>query len=554
MRRLWVVFCIVLVAGLALAAANPAFASKTPFPDKHKNFLSGGSYAWLYGPKAMHASTAGPSSPTGTGRPPRVGPNMRVNAAQQFYPNGLIGRSETTIAATTDGSHLVAGFNDAQGFCGPIFGVPCTPQLGLSGYSYSTDGGLTWVDGGAPPLFNNVFTRGDPWLDMGGSDLSTFYYANLSIDATTGQDIGISVHRGHFLNGQLVWQDVHTMTAPRNLVTPNTDFYDKDALAAAKDGSGAVYATITNYQELCGVPEFGFGQIEVWRSHDSGASWQGPVVAGPEAADSIANCGNAGTLQQGSAPAVGPQGEVYVVWQYGPTYNLDGSIANNMKIVVATSLDGGVTFHAPVTVADTNSSLSNPPAGFNRPDIIDVPRIAAATSGPYKGRVYVSYFAPVNPVTPPSLISNQAYISYSDDQGKTWSAPVPVASIPDTGVKRIWPTVTVEPGGNVDVIYLESQETPINSACTNGEGFNFTSLVNTYWVQSTNGGKSFGAPIKVSTATSDWCAAYTDVIPNFGDYIGSASGGNRVFPIWADGRNGIPDTYFAQLLGSGKSK
>jgi len=41
------------------------------------------------------------------------------------------------------------------------------------------------------------------------------------------------------------------------------------------------------------------------------------------------------------------------------------------------------------------------------------------------------------------------------------------------------------------------------------------------------------------------------MVPNFGDYIGSASGGNHVFSVWADGRNGIPDVYFARIAGTG---
>ena len=50
------------------------------------------------------------------------------------------------------------------------------------------------------------------------------------------------------------------------------------------------------------------------------------------------------------------------------------------------------------------------------------------------------------------------------------------------------------------------------------------------------------------------CTAVSNIRPNFGDYIGSADGGNRVFPVWADGRNGVPDTFFANILGAGKSK
>ena len=96
-------------------------------------------------------TTPGPGSPTGKGRPPRVGPNRQVNAVQQGFPNGLFGRSETTVAATTDGQFLAFGFNNAQGFCGPPFGGACTPPAlpGLSGFGYSSDGGVTYVDGGA---------------------------------------------------------------------------------------------------------------------------------------------------------------------------------------------------------------------------------------------------------------------------------------------------------------------------------------------------------------------------------------------------------------------
>ena len=578
---------------LALFAQTALAQVRSGVPAAHQEFLSGGATL-----PDLSAFAPGPTSPTGVGRPPRVGPNTRVNAPQEGVTGGLFGRSETTVAATDDGKLLVAGWNDAQGFCGPPFGRECPAQTppGLSGYGYSTDGGLTWTDGGAPDpvLFGHAFTRGDPWLDRGGFDGATFYYANLAVDATTGADLGVSIHRGHFAGGGFAWEDVRVINAPNAQKpcpvdgAPGTapcDFYDKEALAAAKDGSGTAYISLTNFIEQCGFAQYGFGQIEVWRTADGGDTWQGPVIVSPDQTENTTPgdlaCGFAGVLQQASVPALGPQGEVYVVWQFGPS--LAATTAPGAEIRVARSLDGGVTFDSPVTVATINSMRQNPPVGYNRDRIIDHPRIAVATTGPYKGRVYVTYYSAVAPVVagsitpcptsvgemcrPQTLTSSQVFLTFSDDQGLTWSPAVPVApEPPHLGLKRWWPVVSVQPGGNVDVIYYQSQEVApdANSVCSvrigtladNTPVFRrgpAHSLVDTYWAQSLNGGATFSTPVRVSTATSNWCSVTSNITPNFGDYIGSASGGNRVFPVWADGRNGVPDVFAAQILGAGKA-
>ncbi len=573
-----VIALIALSAGLVLHSVH---ADDGDFEVvDHQSLLSGSAIDSTDG-------VAGPSSSsTGIGRPPRVGPNTRVNDPQQGFPNGLFGRSETSITSTDDGQLIVAGFNDAQGFCGPPFGSACTPQTppGLSGYAFSSDGGATWTDGGAPPVINHVFTRGDPWLDRGGTDNATFYYANLAVHDVTRASLGVSVHRGHFSGSSFSWADVQTFNAPN----PN-DSYDKEAIATAKDGSGAGYVSLTNFIGLP-CPAFpntagAFGQIEVWRTHDGGNTWQGPTIVSPDmtsANPADPNCGNTGVLQQSSVPSIGPNGEVYVTWQLGPTFSGPGgsTTSTDAKIVVARSLDGGVTFGAPTTVAGINSLRNDPPVGYNRDRINDHPRITVATSGPHRGRVYVTYYSAVAPTTagalskcPPPLspsltcraqrlTSSQAFVQFSDDMGTTWSSAIPIApAVPATGVKRFWPVVTAEPGGNVDVTYYESQEMPTasNPFCTVRVGGTrrrrgtANSLVDTFWVQSTDGGATFSTPMKVSTATSNWCTTVSNVTPNFGDYIGATSGGNRTLALWSDGRNGVPDSFYATILGAGKS-
>lgn len=556
---------------------TPSFGQATALLDEKQEFQSA-----ITSPD-IEATSVGGSSPTGRGRPPRVGPNVRANAPQFPAPAGLLGRSETSIAGTEDGKQLVAGWNDADGFCGAPFGAACTPPStpGLSGYASSSDGGLTWVDGGAPPLFISgslsIMTRGDPWLDRGGFDKATFYYSNLAVHSVSGAGAGIIVHRGRFSGGTFSWFDSRVFNAPN----PD-DFYDKEALTMAKDGNGKGYVSLTNFIELCNRPAFGFGQIEIWRTNDAGNTWVGPTVAGPDITfitdPANPNCGLTGTLQQSSAPAVGPNGEVYVVWQRGPSFT--PATTTNAQIVVARSLDGGVTFNTPVLVSDINTMRLNAPVGYNRDRINDHPRIEVARTGKNKGRVYVVYYSavaptasagitpcPVPPSPPPpapplncrgqTLTSSQVFLRYSDDQGLTWSAAISL--LPDpiaTGVKRFWPVVGVEPGGDVSVFYYESKEQPIPAGtfCTINVGGTVRrrglahSLVDAYWVQSTDHGATFGAPLKVSTATTDWCTTASNIRPNFGDYIGGVSGGNRFLSLWTDGRNGVPDSFFGHVL------
>jgi len=520
---------------------------------------------------------ATPGSSTGTGQPPRIGANVQINAPQHLFPAGLVGRSETSIATASGGSKLVAGWNDADGFCGAPFFSGCTtvPPPGLSGYGYSSNGGATWTDPGAPPLLGtNIITRGDPWLDVGGADGQTFFFANLAIDPV-GNSLGVGIHRGRFSGPSFAFTSVVALDSPRNAIRPGADFYDKLSIATGKGGSNSAFMSVTNFQELCGNAQFGFGQIEVWRTHDGGESWQGPAIAGPEAPDSVANCGFIGTLQQTSVAAVGPGGEVYVVWQYGPTFT--NVTSTDAKIVLARSLDGGATFEPFGVVANINSMRQNPPVGYTRARLNDHPRIDVAQDGPFKGRVYVSYYSAVTPVGAPptptaqSLVSSEIFVRYSDDRGSTWSAPVRVApAVPATGLKRFWPVVTVQPGGTVDVVFYESQERPGNAAngentancnvAAAGRAGPAHSFIDTWWAESTNGGASFSRLQRVSERTTDWCRVGSNIVPNFGDYIGSASAANRVFPIWADGSvpfladgRGIPEVFMAPIKTAGKS-
>lgn len=543
---------VILVTLLAMLGVQMGIGQEEVqvFPESHKQMLGASSYRVLFGLNAGNVEPGPHSSDTGTGRPPRVGPNTQVNDPQTPFPDGLLGRSETTIAASGNGNFLVAGWNDADGFCGPPFNAPCTPPPvpGLSGYAYSSDGGQTWTDGGTPFVVStpggDKLTRGDPALDVGGYGNATFYYANIAVDTTSGSPGigGLTVHAGSFSDQNFNW---HSGTFIQSPNAPN-DFLDKEFIAADMRGnSDNVYVSVTNFKEVAGIPFFGFGQIEVYYSTDGAATFNRSIVQPDE---TISVPLNEGIVNQGSEPDVGPDGTVYVAWERGFLSPFFGQAAAGVypQIVAAASSDNGATWTPRVLVSDICSGALFPPAGYNRGNHNDFPRIAVAQSGPYPGRIYVVYqdCRVANGGTQAETggfghPDTDIYLSYSDD-GTTWSAPTLVAGGGD-GKIQFWPTVSVQPGGNVDITYYESEETGV------------TSLVDLYWAQSIDGGATFEAPVRVSEVTTDWGATATNIIPNFGDYNTAVSAGNRLFATWADGRNGVPDTFFSKILTIGKA-
>ncbi len=573
-RSVLAVLCLVSISLIPLSVSLSYGQSGGGFPAAHAELLGAASFAALFGQVAeSQSSSAGPPPPTppDPGRPPRISPNVRVNAPQVLPPTGRIGRSETTLAVGGEGKFIVVGFNTAEGFLrAPFAASPSPGTPGLSGFGFSTDHGQTFTDGGVPfvagvdpnnPTCGNLVTRGDPWLDIRGRGNGTVYYANLAVHQSrtcflsfNGFPAGVTVHRGSFSGQTFAWNDVRLLQSPG---FPN-DFYDKEALATDKNGSRPfVYISLTNFKGFPSVSTDcafagGFGQIEIWSALDGGNIYFGPTVVQPDQTDLSDTTCLTGRENQGSQPAVGPDGEVYVAWRNGPDF-VNGVVVTplSVRISVARSDDFGATFAAPVTVASINSIERNPPDGYNRSTINDFPRIAVAQSGPFRGRVYVAFQSAPSA----GVKRSNVFVSFSDDKGETWNTPVRIgtplpAGEPTTpNVLRFWPVPSIGTDGNVEFVYYESVETNLTPSLTDREcrppgrsnpGQTRSSLVNLFWAESIDGGAMFEAPIKVTTVTSNWCKARTNIIPNFGDYFGATSFGNRVFVTWADGR--LPTT------------
>ena len=293
-----------------------------------------------------------------------LGANVRANnRATDVVPGS--GQSEPGIAAW--GQYVLVAWNDGE----KLGAAP--PGNDVQGYGFSTNGGLTFTDGGVPPKGANWTWVSDPVVTV-NEKTGTFYYVAMA-DSTAGFS-GIGIVSATFSGSSLVWG---TPVMIRK-VTSNLLALDKP-WAVADSSSDSVYVSYTTFTFT------GYDHIQFQRS-PNGTSWT-PAVTLSAGADS--------GLVQGSRPAVGPNGEVYVLWYViGPT-TVD-------FIKIRKSTNAGVTFGPQVTIPGGGNPASGFYAnwgsgapGFNRERGITFPSIAVDRSGgPNRGRVYVAWNESIN--------------------------------------------------------------------------------------------------------------------------------------------------------------
>jgi hypothetical protein len=241
-------------------------------------------------------------------------------------------------------------------------------------------------------------------------------------------------------------------------------------------------------------------QVHFARSTNGGNSYGNPVMIS-----------NGTDAANGALPAVGPNGEIYVVWGFADPHD---------RLWFDRSLDQGNSWLDPDILIDTYVQPRSPLNGdFRNPF---VPAIAVdRTGGALRGRIYVVW-ADQRHGDPDILLS------YSDDQGDTWSAATRVNDDSIGNDADQWfPWVVVDDNGHVQVTFLDRRDDP--------DGF----LYAMYLATSTDGGVTFGPNIRVSDGV------YGPSNDGFlGDYTGAAvSPDNRIHPVWPDGRTGDLDVY-----------
>jgi len=435
----------------------------------------------------------------------------------QYIANNGSTNGGTATSSVSFGSNV-----DASNECGPqsetfITINPSKPKvlaggsneifrLPMRGY-YSSNGGTSW--GGVdlplpPPKGNGTDFGSDPTLAF--DTRNNLFYGYIVVYFGNGSGVNgseMAVARStdggktypsatffSFEGGSNHFNDKPMITADTNLNTPFRDnvYIAWDAAAGGSIGGG----------------------IRVGSSTDHGATFTVTRADDPS--------GPGRSI--GASPAVGPDGQLYLAWNdYAANViafnrSFDGGRTWDQQRVVAPKV---IPFDIAIPAESFRAALVYPALGVDRSD------------GPFRGRLYCSWMDRTSAGT------TDIFLSYSDDQGTTWSTPRTVADVLTVPVDRFNHWMSVDPvTGDVNIAFYD----------TRNDTTGFRYMTDYYLTQSKNGGSSWLSPnIRVSTTSSnehDCEGVFPCQGINYGnqqgDYEGLASYGGTSYPIWTDSR------------------
>ena len=361
----------------------------------------------------------------------------------------------------------------------------------------SSDGGLTWQNSTLICAAYSVY--GDPvvfWDTIGNA-----YFMHLSNppSSTTG---------GSWVDRIVIQKSTDAGASYPQCVGVGKNevkVQDKPWFAInPKDNS--IHITWTQFDHYGTTSTLDTSLILYSRSIDEGLTWSTPKRISKIGGD----CVDRDNTVEGAVPAIGPNGEVYVVWN-GPN-----------GLVFQKSLDGGNTWLAQETpVINTPNGWDYLVSGLQRCNGLPFTMCDLSNSN-YKGTIYVNWSD--------QRIGNtdtDVFIIKSTDAGVTWSSPIRVND-DAPGKHQFMSSMCIDQAtGLVYVLFYDRR---------NHAGNDSTDV---YLGVSRDGGTSF-QNYKVNQYSFKPTSSTF-----FGDYIGISAHNNVVRPIWMQLNSGQLSVYTA---------
>jgi len=404
---------------------------------------------------------------------PLLGPSILAFPPTPGGDRYLQDGSETSVAINPgNGDNLIGVYNEAWGF------DPDIP------HSNSIDGNVSWTSRSFP-IGSGTFTGVpfDPWANPGNA-AGVFFSTEIRRDAGASGNAHVVVSRSTDSGASfsLFFERLKAVAQDRAMV-------DVDRTTARGGGSGTAH----DDKLFLGYDDFGAGR--------------GPYVG--SFLQVISSAGNGLTEIQvsgtGSPPFRGSRLQPVAGTTDGTTYLLahamGGSPLGSTQFTYFHEItNGGAgpnTFFNKATLswAATGQQLgSSSRFGLNGHRIddngyLDVDR----SSGSRHGNLYLISNRNPNPSNS-ALDQGDVYISVSIDGASNWStAVIPTAA----GKTQYFPMMDVDDQGWIHIAYYQNETGSVSGGVLNA------SSANIYYTNSTDGGSSWSAPVRVNEAANE---------------------------------------------------
>jgi len=328
---------------------------------------------------------------------------------------------------------------------------------GYSDFTYaSTDGGITWTEVQNENTEKRI--QGDDGVSYGiNGRVYHSYLAFWDSSRRQGKQASSGIFISSSKDGGFNWDRRAVVVDHINTRAPMEDkpyvIADNSSVSKYKNN---VYLAWTHFAIYGSHNPADSSQIYFSRSVDSGKTFSSPMRISETGGD----CIDSSNTVEGAIAAVGPNGEVFVVW------------AGPKGIVMTESNDGGETFGQEKVIGWIYHGWDLEVPGIGRANGMPVTKVDNSNS-PYRGTIYVNWVD--NRYGDPDV-----FLKYSRDSGKTWSNVIRVNDDKiRNGKYQFFTWMSVDPvDGSINIIFYDRRD-------MNGT---FTGLT---LARSVDGGKTF---------------------------------------------------------------